>query len=129
ERQPGAEFVDRQPGVAGRLDVGDGVGEREGDLLGGRRARLPDVVPGDRDRVPAGDVLLAVGEDVGDDPHRLPRRVDVGAPGDVLLEQVVLDRPADLGGGDALTVGHQFVEQQQDGGGGVDGHRGGDLVE
>ena len=30
--------------------------------------------------------------------------------------------------GDALLLGHQFVEEQQDGTGGVDGHGGGDLV-
>ena len=72
----------------------------------------------------------AVGEDVGDDPHRRPGRVDVGAAGDVLLEQVVLDRPAaDLGRRHALLLGHQLVEQQEDGRRRVDGHRRRDLVE
>ncbi len=74
-------------------------------------------------------VLVAVGEDVGDEPHRRAGRVDVGPPGDVLLQDVVLDRPADLGVGDPLLLGHQLVEQQQDAGGGVDGHRRRHLVE
>ena len=59
ERQPGRDVVDRESGVPGGLDVGDAVGQREGDLLRGRRARLTHVVPGDRDRVPPGDVLPA----------------------------------------------------------------------
>ena len=37
--------------------------------------------------------------------------------------------PPSLAGVHALLLGHQLVEQQQDGGGGVDGHRRGDLVE
>ena len=36
-----------------------------------------------------------LGEDVGDQPHRRARRIDVRAAGDVLLEQVVLDRSGD----------------------------------
>ena len=61
------------------LDVGDAVGERERDLLDRGRARLADVVARDRDRVPLRHVLRAVREGVGDEPHRGPRRVDVGA--------------------------------------------------
>src|SRR5690606_8150531 len=54
---------------------------------------------------------------------------DVGPPGDVLLEDVVLDGAAQLCRGHALFLGDQLVEQQQDGGRGVDGHRGGHLAE
>ena len=80
------------PRASAASAVGDGVGQREGDLLHRGRARLADVVAGDGDRVPARQVLVAVGEDVADDAQRGRRRVDVGAAGDVLLEQVVLDR-------------------------------------
>ena len=54
ERQPRSEVVDREPAAESRLDVGDRVREREGDLLDRRRSGLADVVAGDRDRVPAG---------------------------------------------------------------------------
>ena len=130
EGQAGPEVVDVEAGIDGRLHVRDGVGEREGDLLHRRRAGLADVVAGDGDGVPAGDALAAVGEDVGDDPHRRAGRVDVGPAGDVLLEQVVLDRPAtDVGRRHPLLLGHELVEQEQDGRRRVDGHRRGDLVE
>ena len=36
---------------------------------------------------------------------------------------------ADAVGDDPLLLGHQLVEQQQDGGGGVDRHRGGHVAE
>ena len=129
ERQARREGVDVEPGRQRGLDVGDAVGQGEGDLLHRRRARLADVVAGDRDAVPVGQVLGAVGEGVGDEPHRGPRRVDVGPPGHVLLQDVVLDGAAQRVGRHALLLGHQLVEQQQDGGGGVDGHRRRDLVE
>jgi hypothetical protein len=53
ERQPGGEVVDVEAGGERQLDVGEAVGERERQLLGGGRARLADVVARDRDRVPA----------------------------------------------------------------------------
>ncbi len=73
ERQPGSEVVHLEPGRQRRLDVGDAVGEREGDLLDGGRPRLPDVVARDRDRVPVGQLLRAVAKGVDDEPHRRTR--------------------------------------------------------
>ena len=43
-----------RPGVHGGPDVGDGVGEGEGQLLNGGGARLPHVVPADADGVSSG---------------------------------------------------------------------------
>ena len=94
EAQAGSEGVDGQPGGQRRFDVGDPVGDGEGDLLHCRRSRLADVVAGDGDGVPRRQVLGAVGEGVGDQAHRRPGRVDVGTPGDVLLQDVVLDGAA-----------------------------------
>ena len=51
EGEARAELVRRQPRVDGGLRVRDPVCQREGELLCRRRARLADVVPGDRDRV------------------------------------------------------------------------------
>ena len=56
ERQPRREVVDVKPGGERRLDVGDAVGQREGELLDRGRAGLADVVAGDRDRVPLRNV-------------------------------------------------------------------------
>ena len=53
EREPRREVVDVHPPLAAGLDVGEPVGQRERQLLGRGRPRLADVVPRDRDRVPA----------------------------------------------------------------------------
>ena len=129
EREPGAERIGREPRRDGRLAVGDPVRERERELLRGRRARLADVVAGDRDRVPARDPLLAVGEQIRRQPHRRPRREDVVPARHVLLEDVVLHRAAQRRAGHALLLGDQFVEQEQQRRRGVDRHRRRDLVE
>ena len=76
-----------------------------------------------------GTCVVAVLEDVGGQPHRRLGRVDVVAARHVLLEHVVLDRAAQLLGGDALFLADQLVEQQQDRRRGVDRHRGRDAVE
>ena len=129
EGQARRELVDGQPGVEGGLHVGDPVGQRERHLLHGRAALLAEVIAADRDRVPAGDPLAAVGEQVGGQAQRAVRRVDEVAARDVLLEDVVLGGAAQLLGRDALLLAHQLVEQQQHRGRGVDRHRGRDLVE
>ena len=54
------------------------------------------------------------GKHVGDDAHGLLRRVDVGAAGDVLLEDVVLDGAGELAHVGAWRAGDGDVERQQD---------------
>ena len=73
--------------------------------------------------------LRAVGEEVGRDPHRRARRVDVVPARDVLLEDVVLDGAAQPVGGHALILRDELVEEQQQRGRRVDGHRRRDLAE
>jgi hypothetical protein len=122
EAQTRGEDVDVHPSGDRRLDVGDAVGNGEGDLLHRGGAGLADVIAADADGVPLRHVGAAVLEDVGDDPHARPRWIHIGAAGDVLLEDVVLDGAADRRGGHPLLLSHQLVQQQQDCGGGVDRH-------
>ena len=129
EREALAELVGREPRRHRRVAVGDPVREREGELLDGGRARLADVVAGDRDRVPARQPLVAVGEEIGRQPHRRPRREDVVPARDVLLEDVVLHRAAEPLTRDALPLGNELVEEKQQRSRRVDRHRGGDLAE
>ena len=94
-RGPSAIHV--EPGVARRLDVGDRVGEGEGDLLHRRRAGLADVVAADRDRCSScGSSRSQHAKMSVTMRRRVPRRIDVGAAGDVLLEDVVLHRAGQL---------------------------------
>ena len=54
ERKLRREFVDRQAGADGGFDVGDAVGEGEGDFLHVGRAGFANVIAGDGDGVPVG---------------------------------------------------------------------------
>ena len=109
EGDPGGELVDGQPRVQGGLHVGDSVGKGERHLLHRGAAGLAHVVARDRDGVPQGQAIPAVGEQVGDQPHRGLRRVDVRAPGRVLLEDVVLDGAPQPPALDPLLLRHQLV--------------------
>ncbi len=129
ERQLRREGVHLEPGPAGRLDVRDAVGEGKRHLLHRRTAGLADVVAGDRDGVPARHRLPAVREDVRDQPHRRPRREDVGAARDVLLEDVVLGGARQRRRAHALAAGDGDVQGEEDRRGGVDRHRRGHAVE
>ena len=111
-----------------QLDVGEAVLQRERELLLRRRARLADVVAGDRDRVPARHSPGAELDHVGHEPHR---RVDREAPlllRDVLLEDVRLDRAREPLGPDALALRRHHVERQHHRRRRVDRHRGRDLA-
>ena len=79
--------------------------------------------------MPARQLARAELDHVGDEPHR---RIDREAPfllGDVLLEDVGLDRAAEPVARDALLLGHADVEREQDRRRRVDRHRGRDLAE
>ena len=129
ERQARRELVDRKPAFERAIDVAESVGEGERDFLRRGRTGLAHVVAGDRDRVPARDLAGAELDDVGDQAERGRRRIDVGPARGVLLEDVVLDRAADLTPVDALFLGHHQVEREQDGRGRVDRHRRRDPIE
>ena len=57
------------------------------------------------------------------------RGIDVSAASHILLQDVVLDGPGYFVGGNPLFFGHGDIHGEEDGGGGVDGHGSGDLVE
>ena len=105
--------------------VEDGArgGEREGELLLGRGAGLLQVVAADVHRVPLRHRAVAVLGDVGDQLQAGLGREDVGAAGEVFLDDVVLDGALEPGDVGALLLGGGDVEGEEPGGGGVDRHR------
>ena len=112
ERQPRRERVDVEPGPEAGPQVLDAVGQRVGQLEVGGRPGLLHVVAGDRDRVELRHPPGGEPEDVGDDPHRGRRRVDVGVADHELLEDVVLDRARQLLARHALLLGGDDVERE-----------------
>src|SRR4051794_36243041 len=129
EAQARGEVVDVEAAVDRLLHVREPVLERERELLRGRRARLADVVAADRDRMPARHRLRAPLDHVAQEAHG---RVDREAPlllGDVLLEDVGLDRAAQVLGPDALVFRRDDVVGEHDRRRSVDRHGHGDLAE
>ena len=123
ERQPRRELVDVEPALDPGLHVGETVGEGERQLLRGGASGLADVVPADRDRIPVRDVAGAELDDVGHEAHRGPDRKDELLLGDVFLEDVVLQRSAELRVRNALLIRCREVHREEDRRRGVDGHR------
>ena len=87
------------------------------------------MVAADAYRVPRRQVLLAPGEDVRNQAQRAFGREDVGAAGNVLLEDVVLRCATHFREIRALLLGHGHVEGQQHCAGSVDGHGSRDLFQ
>ena len=129
EGEAGGKLVELEPGGETGFDVGDGVRHGEADLLRRCAAGLAHVVAADADRVPGRQLIFAVGKDIGDKPDGGAGREDVGAAGDVLLQDVVLRGAADLSQVSALPLGHRHVEREQDRCRGVDRHRRRHLLE
>ncbi len=111
------------------VEHGDPGRERVGDLLHRRRPGLLQVVAADVGRVPLRHLVDAEGDHVGDQPHRGLGREGIGAAREVLLDDVVLGRPLELGALDPVLLGDGDVEAEQPGGGGVDRHRRVHVVE
>ena len=129
ERQARRERVDVESGRAPELDVRESVGERERELLCGRRSGFADVVAGHGDRVPLRHLGRAERDRVAHETQRRTRREDELLLRLVLLEDVVLQRPADRGTRHAgrFRVGDEHREHDRSRA--VDRHRRRDLAE
>ena len=112
EAQPSSEFVDIEAFGQRRSHVFDAIGECVRQLNIKRRPRFLDVITRDRDRVKSWHVVCRVLDDVGDDPHRWFRWVDVGVTYHELFKNVVLDRACQLILGDALFFARHDVAGQ-----------------
>ena len=129
ERDARGEVVDAEAGAEAGAEVFEAVGEGVGELELGGGAGLLHVVAADRDGVEAGHALGAVGNDVADDPHRRAGRVDVGVADHELLEDVVLDGPAELLHGHPLLLGRHDIKRHDRQDGPVHRHGDGHLIE
>src|ERR1017187_2146840 len=67
ESETRGEVVDVQYALDTGLHVGDAIGQREGDLLGGGASRLAHVITADADRVPVRHFLRAKFDNVGNE--------------------------------------------------------------
>src|SRR6266540_1303976 len=123
ERQAGREVVDRQATVDPPPHVLDAVREGEGELLRRGGARLADVVPADRDRVPLRHLRGTELERVDDEPHRGLGREDPLLLRLVLLQDVVLDRAAERGPRRTAFLGHREVHRPDHARRRIDRHR------
>jgi hypothetical protein len=93
------------------------------------RARFANVIAADRNRVPVRQLAFAEREDIGDEPQRMPWRVDIGAARDIFLQDVVLDRAGQFLQRHALPLRDRHVQREEDDRRRIDGHRGRDLAE
>ena len=130
ERDLRCELVDGHPapfhhGVA----IGDAVGQGERHFLHRVGPGVAEVRPGHRDRVESRDLGRAELDGVGDQPQRRLRRPDPGPARGVLLEDVVLDGPGELGPRYPFLLGGGDVEREQDRRRAVDRHAGAELVQ
>ena len=122
EREPGCKFIYVQARIQRALHICQSIGQGKGDLLHRGAAGLAHVIPGDGNRVPLRNILLGVGEHVGNNPHRLLRWIDVGPARNVFLQNIVLHRATKLTNVFAGAPRHRNIERQQNGRGGIDGH-------
>ncbi|GJE60286.1 hypothetical protein MPOCJGCO_2397 [Methylobacterium trifolii] len=115
--------------VTHRVEHGDGDGQRVGQLLHRRRARLLQVVGADVHRVPLRHLLGREQDHVLGQPKAGCRREHVGPAREILLDDVVLRGALEAGERRALLLGHREVEGQQPRRCGVNRHRGVHLDE
>ena len=129
EREPRRELVDADARLHDLVDVRDPGGQRERDLLDGGRTCLARVVAADVDRVVVRQVLRREDDRVAHQPHRGPGRIDPLLLRDVLLDDVILDRPGEFSPVETALFGGDEVHRQQDPCRRVDRHRHRDLLE
>ena len=129
ERQPRRETIDVEPRLEAGTEIFDPVGQRIGKLEVLGRAGFLHVIAGNRDRIVLRHFLRGVGKNVGDDPHRGRRRVDVGVAHHELFQNVVLNGAGEFFRRHALFLGGGDEQRQDRQHRAVHGHRHAHLVE
>ena len=122
------KVIDIDPPLDTPAHILEPISQGKGQFLGRRGPCLSNVVAADADGVPAGQVSTAILKGVHHQPHRGLGRKDELLLGDILFQDVVLDRPAQDLHGDTPFFGHDDVHRPDHGCGAVDGHGGGDFV-
>ncbi len=128
-REARRELVDVEAPVDNRLYVGGCVRQGDRDLLDGVAAGLTEVEAAYRDRVELRQPASRVLDHVSHQAQRRARRVDVRLARQELLQDVVLNRPAQLGRRDPLALADHLVHGEQDWRRRIDRERGGNPVE
>src|SRR6185436_8468164 len=95
------------------LNVGDAVGKSKGNFLNSSRAGFANVIAANRDRVPIRHLTRAKHKSVGDEAQRRSRRVNVSAPRNVLLKNIVLQRALEFVETDMLLPGNGQIKTEQ----------------
>ncbi len=129
EGEARSERVDIEPGGDACAHVLDAVGNRVAEFEVGRRTGFLHVIAGDRDRIELRHVRAGVGEDVGNDPHRGRRRIDVGVAHHELFQNVVLNGPGELLRRHALFFARNDEERENGQHGAVHRHGDGHVLQ
>ena len=125
----GAKRSTSRPAAKPGAQIFDAVGQRIGEFEVLRRAGFLHVIAGDRDGVVLRHFLRGVRKDVGDDPHRGRRRIDVGVAHHELFQNVVLNGARQFLRRNALFLGGRDEQREDRQHRAVHGHRHAHLVE
>ena len=104
------------------LNIGHPIGQRERDFLHRRRTCLPHMVSGDGNRIPLRHLHRSPCEGVRHQAHRMFDRIDISPAGNILLQNVVLDRSGQFANVRFRSLRHRDIQSQQDRSCGVDRH-------
>ena len=122
EGQTSSEIINIQAGFNSRIDIGNAVGDGESDFLGSSRASFTNVIAGNRDGVPQGNVFRAIFENIGNQTHGRLRRENVSTASRILFQNIILDGAAQFVSADALFLANGDVHGQKYRSRRVDGH-------
>ena len=122
-RQPRRKLIDILPRLDSRLNILEPVGQCESQLLHGGGTRLANMITADRDCIPLWHMLGAVLHHIRDQADGRPRWEYELLLGDVLFENIVLQRATHLLKRYALFFCDAEIKGQRHRGRGIDRHR------
>ena len=87
------------------------------------------MIAADADGVPLRHFFGAVCKNIGDNFHGRPGWKNIGPPGGIFFQDIVLNSAPQFIEGDILPFRQHQIHGHEDGGRGIDGHGGADLVQ
>src|SRR5438105_9624225 len=129
EGQARCKLVDLQAALECSVYIGQPVGNSEGQFLDSGGSRLANMVATDADGIPARHMACAKLDGIRHQAHGRLRWEEKLFLRAVLLEDIVLQRAAQLSHGEAALLGVDNIHGPDDRGRAINRHRGGYSIE
>ena len=113
ERETFAKYINIQAFFQCCFHISFSIAEGKSNFLYGRAACFPDMITRNGNGIPLWQFIAAPFKNIGDDAHGRFGRIDIGSPGGIFFQDIILNRARDFFQIGALLFCQCNIQSQQ----------------